>query len=110
MPDEHYIWRMARNNLTAMRESVPEGYEPIVEAYLIGWGSPVRVENVQTDRHEGWSLILETDSEDDPHPSDRRVFVRPGHVAHVEIRYVRKSGRTRPGFHVGEIENDSVTD
>jgi len=96
--DSHWIWRIVEHKRAAAEKAAPEGFQAIVEAHLAGVPAPVIVERVETRRDQPWVMLHSYVAEEDQataHPEDRLVFVPAGHIARVEVRYVRTGG-TRP--------------
>ena len=109
--DIHWIWRVVENNRAAADKAAPEGYQAIVEAHLVGVPAPVVVERVETRRDQPWVTLHSYGPEEDrreAHPEDRLVFVPAGHIARVEIRFVR-TGRYPTGFAVSELDDKTAS-
>jgi hypothetical protein len=100
--DRHKIWRIVRGNLQVLRDTVPEGYTPVVDVFLVSRREPVRLGQVETSRDPAfpWTLLIpEAESGDETtSPADHcRVFVLEQYIERVEIRFVR-SERGEVGF------------
>ena len=109
--DNHWIWRIVENNRAAADKAAPDGYQAIVEAHLVGVPAPVVVERVETRRDQPWVMLHSFGPEETrpkAHPEDRLVFVTAGHIARVEIRFVR-TGRYPTGFAVTELDEKTDT-
>jgi hypothetical protein len=89
---EERFWATVRRTLERMQEIAPDGYMARLDVRLMDERfAPAVAHPVPP-----W-IIFETEED----PPDRRVIaVRPEHIAHVEISYVRADGRRRPGFQV----------
>ena len=109
--DSHWIWRIVENNRAAAERAAPEGHQAIVEVHLAGLPAPVVVERVETQRDHPWVMLHSYGPEEvrtKAHPEDRLVFVPAGHIARVEIRFVR-TGRYPTGFAVSELDDKTAS-
>jgi hypothetical protein len=98
---------MVGNNERALRGEAPEGYEPLVEVFLIGRQQPVPLAQVQTVRNPDfpWALLISVPEKDSPH--EHLVFAREETIARVEIRLVRSDRRKSIGFSHHEFDDPS---
>ena len=106
--DRHKIWRIVHNNLEGLRQDAPEGYEPVVEVFLVGRAEPVRLAQVQTTREEAfpWALLV-ADMGSDVVSDQRLVFVpHKRYIERIEIGFVRSEGR-QVGFSYRELEDSA---
>jgi hypothetical protein len=61
--DRHKIWRLVSNNRLSLNEHNPEGFEAVVDVFLIGRPDPIRLAQVRTDRAADfpWTLLVSTE-------------------------------------------------
>ena len=114
--DRHKIWRIVRSNYQELKDGAPDGYQAVVDVYLLGRPMPVRLDVVQTtrDREFPWVfLVPEGDSEVLPGPS-RRILVPEQHIERIEIYLERLPGesarRQSLGFSYEVIEDPVSND
>jgi hypothetical protein len=93
-----------------MRADSPEGYEPVVEVFLVGRPEPVRLGGVATYRDPAfpWTVLV-SDSDDATtgvSPDERVLFVDDGRVERIEIS-LELSDRPRTGFSY-EVRDDAL--
>lgn len=110
--DHHKIWRLVGNNYRGLEEGAPDGYEPVVEVFLVGRGDPVRLTQVHTTRDPDfpWTLLVSATGDNDAlSPEDYVVFAPEEYVQRIEIRLVRSEGRGI-GFSHRELEEPTSND
>lgn len=56
--DRHKLWRLVEYDYAQLIKKAPEGYEPVVEVYLLGRAEPVEIGFVETrDSPDGGTLV-----------------------------------------------------
>jgi hypothetical protein len=91
------LWGTVRRTLENMREASPEGFIARVQVRLLDGEA---IEPAGAGLLDSW-LYFEIEEEGDQTTTAHRViFVRPEHIAHVELKYVR--GEREIGFRVSE--------
>jgi hypothetical protein len=97
---EERFWATVRRTVERMQETAPDGYMARVDVHLMD----ERIAPAVAHPVPPWIIF---ESEEDP-PGRRVIAVRPEHIVHVEISYVRADGRSRPGFQVRPTDEDGV--
>ena len=104
--DRHQLWRLVEHDYKQLKESAPEGFEPVVLVHLVGRAEPVEIGFVETrDAARGGTLVrfealnrLEADRADGlAHPKDYWVHVHESFISRVEISYRRLADPDREG-------------
>jgi hypothetical protein len=109
--DRHKIWRYVSKNYKELKEASPDGYEPVVEVFLIGRPAPFPLAQVQTVRDPDlpWVLLISTEEGDgDPPRPNHLVWVPEQYVERVEI-WLERSEKAGIGFSHRELDEPSVT-
>ncbi len=105
---------MVGNYFKVLESTAPEGYAPVVYAYLAGASGPIVVSVVET-AEDGLTFIhshpAARDNPEEFDATDRFVYVDSANVLHVELRFERKDA-TAIGFAhnalAGEPDGDAL--
>jgi hypothetical protein len=103
--DRHQLWRLIEYDYMQLRQTAPEGFEPVVLVHLVGREEPVEIGHVETRDGAHGTLVrfealnrLEADRADGlAHPSDYWVHVHESFISRVEISYRRLADPDRKG-------------
>lgn len=112
--DRHQLWRRIRSQYEQLEETAPEGFEPLVEVFLVGRQEPIAPAFVETSRSADYPWVVlqaqvpRDESDDARHPDEYWVHVHESLVGRVEVRYVRK-GQTPIGFAHHEVDEQPET-
>jgi hypothetical protein len=100
--DRHEIWRRVKFDLDQMTKGAPEGYEAVVDVWLVGREQPVELGWVETRRapDDPWVRFQQhnrafDDAEDGRHPGDLFVHVHESAILRIEISYEATGKRPR---------------
>ena len=109
MNQQGFLWRRVGSQFEQLEKSAPEGFQPVVQVFLVGKAEPVVPAYVEASRSPefGW-VMLQARSERDESPQEWEsdecwVHVPEGFIERVEIRFERKS-KTRIGFSYNESD------
>jgi hypothetical protein len=106
--DRHVQWRLVANNVRALREKAPDGYEVVVEVYLAGRAEPVILDHVETSRNADnpWTFLESAapGAHEKPLPGDFWVFVHENHIERIEIRFARTDSSPAATFGFGQYD------
>jgi hypothetical protein len=108
--DRHRLWRRVGSLYDELEKVAPEGFEPVVEVFLVGRDEPVVPAYVETTRVEEYPwVMLQARSATDRagerrEPDEYWVHVHESLIARVEVRFVRAGERTL-GFGVREVDD-----
>jgi hypothetical protein len=110
--DRHRLWRDVSSLYAELEQEAPDGFEPVVEVFLVGREAPVEPAFVQTSRSEEypWVLLQARAAADQSgktrEPDEYWVYVDENLIARVEVRFVPKGDRTI-GFGVREVDESA---
>jgi hypothetical protein len=108
--DRHRLWRNVSRQFDELEQTAPDGFEPLVEVFLVGRTEPVVPAFVETSRtpEHPWVVFQARSAARDqsPEPDEFWVHVHENLIERVEIRFVRKGGAPL-GFAVCETDERS---
>lgn len=90
--DHHKLWRYVGRKVTALEETAPTGWAPIVEVYLANHPAPIVVNFAETEQGFPYALlhsVPDSAKTTEPATTDQYVFTHRSVVTHVVVRFVR---------------------
>lgn len=117
--DRGRLWRRVTSDREELQKLAPDGFEAVVEVFLVGREEPVvpvYVESSSSTEYPWVRMQARAAAGEPGEPGERRgpeeylVHVHESFVARVEIRFVRKGAKTL-GFGAREVdEPDDAAD
>jgi len=100
--DRHRIWRAVVHDAQRLDEVAPEGFEPVVLAFIRGRPESVEVGYVETSRKPDYPWVrlqtLNASDAGEMTPDGCLIHVHEDLVERIEIHYRRSQGKGPIGF------------